>query len=164
MNSDYYVTLLLWIVLPCILWKVTPRNRLREAIATLLFFQMLTWLFSIFLTYFDLYKPPFRLFMHATKINWTMEYLVFPFFAILFQLNFPKNAHYFRRLLYYLFWVGMILSAMFLLGKFSNIVNSDIESIIRGFFNFMVELWLCRQYITWLMDHPDYERLEQNEG
>ncbi|MBM7655888.1 putative membrane protein YqjE [Neobacillus cucumis] len=69
MNSDSYVMLIIWIVLPFILWKVTPRNRLREALATLLFFQMLTWVFSIFLTYFGLYDPPFRLFKNATKIN-----------------------------------------------------------------------------------------------
>lgn len=164
MNSDIYVMLLLWIALPIILWKVTPRNRLREVIATLLFFQMLTWSVSIFLTYCGLYEPPFRLFKHATKINWTMEYIVFPFFSVLFQLKFPKNANFFRRLLHYLLWVSMILLAMVLLGKISNIVNSNIESLIRSFFNFIIELWLCRQYILWFMDHPNYERLEQNEG
>jgi hypothetical protein len=58
MNLDVYLMLLLWIILPLIFWKVIPRNRLREAIATLLFFQMLTWLFSIFLTYFGLNEPP----------------------------------------------------------------------------------------------------------
>ncbi|WP_412759027.1 CBO0543 family protein [Neobacillus cucumis] len=138
MYSDSYVMLILWIVLPFILWKVTPRNRLREVIATLLFFQMLTWLFSIFLTYFGLYEPPFRLFKNATKINWTMEYLVFPFFSVLFQLKFPKNEYFFRRLSHYLFWVGMILLAMILLGKISNIVNSNMESLIRSFFNFIM--------------------------
>lgn len=163
MNSDFYVMLLLWIALPFILWKVTPQNRLREVVATLLFFQMLTWLFSIFLTYFSLYEPPFRLFKHATKVNWTMEYIVFPFFSVLFQLKFPKNAPFFRRLLHYLFWVCMILLAMVLLGKISNIVNSNIESLIRSFFNFIIELWVCRQYILWFMEHPNFERLEQNE-
>lgn len=93
-----------------------------------------------------------------------MEYLVFPFFSVLFQLKYPKNAHFFKRLSHYLFWVGMILLAMILLGKISNIVNSNMESLIRSFFNFIIELWLCRQYILWFMDHPDFERLEQNEG
>lgn len=164
MNSDLYLILSLWIILPFVLWKVIPRNRLREAIATLLFFQMLTWLLSIFLIYFGLYEPPFRIFGNATKINWTMEYLVFPFFAVLFQLRFPKEAHFIKRLLHYLFWVGCILSAMFLLGTISNIVNSNIESLIRSFFNFIIELWLCRKYILWFMDSPDYERFETNEG
>ncbi|WP_066254537.1 CBO0543 family protein [Neobacillus drentensis] len=102
MNSDLYVTLILWLLLPFLLWKLIPRNRLREAIATLLFFQMLTWLISIFLTYFGFLEPPFRLFKHATKINWTMEYLVFPFFAVLFQLKFPKNELFLRRVFHYL--------------------------------------------------------------
>ncbi|WP_407921224.1 CBO0543 family protein [Bacillus salipaludis] len=91
----------MWIIFPISIWKVIPRNRLREAIATLLLFQMLTWLFSIYLTYFGLLESPVRIFKHATKINFTMEYLAYPFFALLFQLKFPKNAHFIRRVLHY---------------------------------------------------------------
>ncbi|WP_272495845.1 hypothetical protein [Bacillus pinisoli] len=42
MTLDYYVIILIWVVFPLILWKVTPRNRLREAIGAFLFFHMLT--------------------------------------------------------------------------------------------------------------------------
>lgn len=163
MKSDYIVLLLLWIILPIILWKVIPRNRLREAIATLLFFQMLTWLFSIYLTYFGFLESPIRIFKHATKINFTMECLVFPFFAVLFQLKFPTHANFIRRMLHYLFWIGIILSFMFLLGKFTNIMRIGMENIIRSFFNFIIELWICRRFVLWIMAHPDYERLEINE-
>lgn len=162
MNSNLYVMLLLWIVLPLILWKATPRNRLREVIAVLLFFQMLTWSFSIFLTYIGLYEPPYRLFKQATKINWTMEYLVFPFFAVLFQINFPLKASFLRRLFHYLIWVGIIIFAMFLLGKFTNIVTMKSGSLIRSFLNFIIELWICRRYVLWVMTHPKYVRTKTN--
>ncbi|WP_077210838.1 CBO0543 family protein [Bacillus dakarensis] len=97
MELDYGVLIILWIIMPIVLWNVIPRDRLREAIAVFLFFQMLTWLFSIGLTYAELLNAPVRFFKHATKINFTMEYLVFPTIAILFQLSFPKKANFIRR-------------------------------------------------------------------
>ncbi|MEH7237640.1 CBO0543 family protein [Bacillus sp. JJ1562] len=155
MKFDYYILILIWITFPVVLWKVIPRERLRESIATFLFFQMLTWLFSIGLTYTGLLEAPVRLFKHATKINFTMEFLIFPTIAVLFQLNFPKKAYFTKRLLYYLLWVGIILSFMLLLGTFTNIMVVKWDNLIRSFFNFLIELWLCRRYVMWMTKHPE---------
>ncbi|MED4014561.1 CBO0543 family protein [Sutcliffiella cohnii] len=154
MNFDYLVLIMLWIILPIILWKVIPRHRLREALAALLFFQMLTWVFSIGLTYAGLLEAPVRFFKEATKINFTMEYLVFPTAAVLFQLSFPHKARYFRRLVHYLLWVGIILSFMALIGTFTNIMDIKWDNLVRSFFNFLIELWLCRRYVLWVMNQP----------
>ncbi|MEH7381303.1 CBO0543 family protein [Bacillus sp. JJ1533] len=154
MNFDYYVLILFWLVLPVVLWRRVPANRLREAIATFLFFQMLTWVFSIGLTYAGLLESPVRFFKHATKISFTMEFFVFPSIAVFFQLSFPKNASYKRRSLHYLLWVGIILLIMLLLDAFTNIMSVTKDSLIRSFFNFLIELWLCRQYVLWVIDQP----------
>lgn len=154
MNYDYYVLALLWIILPIILWKVVPRERMREAIAAFLFFQMLTWLFSIGLTYAGLLEAPIRFFKDATRINFTLEFLVFPTIAVLFQLSFPKRAKFSSRLLHYLLWVGITLSFMFLLGTFTNIMKVKVDNLIRSFFNFLIEFWLCRHYVLWIMKQP----------
>ena len=161
MKFDYFVMILLWIVLPFVLWKMVPRYRLREALATFLFFQMLTWLFSIGLTYSGLLESPIRIFKHATKINFAMEYLVFPTVAVLFQMRFPPNSNFRRRLLHYLFWVGVILSFMLVVGKFTNIMDVKLDNLIRSFFNFIIELWICRQYVLWIMQQPNLKRIYQ---
>ncbi|WP_369679962.1 CBO0543 family protein [Bacillus sp. FJAT-45066] len=127
---------------------------MREVVATFLFFQMLTWLFSIGLTNAGLLEAPVRFFKDATTINFTMEYLAFPTAAVLFQLYFPINAKFLRRLVHYLLWVGVILSFMILIGTFTNIMNIKIDNLIRSFFNFTIELWLCRRYVVWLFKQP----------
>lgn len=159
MSFDYYVIILLWMVFPIILWKVTPRNRLREAIASFLFFHTLTWLFSMGLTYAGLLESPIRLFKYATKINFTMEYLVFPTFAVMSQMRFPKDANFSRRLLHYLFWVGSILSFMFVIGTFTNIMDVKWDNLVRSFFNFLIELWLCRYYVLWLIEKIEVKKV-----
>lgn len=159
MNYNYYVLIGLWVVLPIILLKVVPRDRVREAMATFMFFQMLTWLFAIGLTYAGLLEAPVRFLKHATKISFTMEYLVFPTAAVLFQLKFPVESNFMRRLLHYLFWVGIILSFMFLLGKFTDIMDVKTDNLIRSFFNFLIELWLCRRYVCWLLSGKELEKV-----
>ncbi len=152
LNVDYFVLLLLWIIFPFILYKMVPRNRLREAIVTFLFFQMLTWLFSIGLSYTNTLESPIRLFKYATKLNFTMEYLVFPALAVGFQLKFPNHSNYPRRLLHYLLWVGIIVSFIYLIGKFTDIMDVNNNHLIMSFFNFIIELWLSRQYVLWIIN------------
>jgi hypothetical protein len=159
MDYNHYVLIGLWVVLPIVLYIVVPRDRIREAMATFMFFQMLTWLFAIGLTYAGLLEAPVRIFKHATKISFTMEYLVFPTAAVLFQLNFPENPRFVRRLLHYLFWVGIILLFMFVLGKFTDIMDVKIDNLIRSFFNFLIEIWLCRRYVCWLLGGKELEKV-----
>lgn len=124
---------------------------------------MLTWLFSIGLTYFGLLEAPVRLFKHATKINFTMEYMVFPTAAVLFQLYFPSGVSIIRRFVHYLIWVGIILFVMYLLGTFTTIMTVKIDNLIRSFFNFMIELWLCRRYVLWMLNQQGSLRAEAHD-
>jgi hypothetical protein len=159
MNFNYFVLIILWVILPMVLWKSVPRNRLREAIATFLLFQMLTWLFSIGLTYVGLLESPIRFLKYATKVNFTMEYIVFPTVAVLFQLKFPNKANFVRGLLHYLQWIGIILTFMLLIGFFTDIMVVKMDNLIRSFFNFLIELWLCRRYVLWLIKQPELAKV-----
>jgi hypothetical protein len=160
MSINSLATLLLWIILPTVLLIVVPRNRLRESIAVFLFFQMLTWVFSIGLTYFGLLKSPYRIFETATKINFTSEFLVFPTAAVLFQLWYPDDSGKLRRVFHYALSVGGILLFMYLLGSFTKLMAIKPDNLIRSAFNFTIELWLCRKYIVWLMISPNTSKME----
>lgn len=150
MNINLITVILLWTILPTMLWLIIPKNRLREAIAAFMFFQMLSWLLSIALTAAGYLESPFRIFMYATKISFTMEYLVYPTLCVLFQLSFPKKATYLRRSGHYLLWIGITLSVMYVIGNFTDLLTLNGEVLIRGFFNFLIVLWLVRQYIVWM--------------
>lgn len=150
MNTNIIAAILLWTVLPAMLWLIVPKYRLREAIATFMFFQMLSWLFSIALTAAGYLESPFRIFAYATKIGFTMEYLVYPSLAVFFQLSFPEKANYLRRSCHYLLWISMILLVMYVIGRFTDLLTLNEETLIRGFFNFLIVLWLVRQYILWM--------------
>jgi hypothetical protein len=160
MSINLIATLLLWIILPIVLLIVVPRHRLRESIAVFLFFQMLTWLLSIYLTYFGLLTSPYRIFETATKINFTSEFLVFPTAAVFFQLWYPDSSGRLRRIIHYTISVGGILLFMYLLGSITKLMTIKPDNLIRSAFNFTFELWLCRKYIVWLMNNPEASKME----
>lgn len=164
MTFDYIVLLVLWIILPIVLYIIVPRHRIREFLAVFLFFQTLTWLFSIGLTYFEFLESPVREFKFATQINFTVEYLVFPTAAVMFQRWFPNGSGKLRRSIHYLLSVGGILFFMFLLGTFTNIMEIKLDNLIRSAFNFTFELWLCRKYIVWLMKQVTLQKEMRVDG
>lgn len=151
MSIDKIVILILWILLPLTLILIVPRDRIREAVAAFFFFQTLTWVFSIGLSYFGFLTSPVRLFEEATKISFTSEYLVFPTAAVLFQLYYPSGSSKVKRVFHYVLSVGGILLFMYLLGSFTKIMTVKVDNLIRSAFNFTIELWLCRKYMVWLM-------------
>jgi hypothetical protein len=152
MTFDYGVLLGLWVVLPLLLLVVIPRSRVREFLVVLIFFQSLTWIVSIVLTAFGLLSSPVLEFGKATKINFTMEYLVFPVAAVLFHRWYPIGLGKVRQVLHYIISVAGILLFMFLIGRYTHIMKIEIGNLIRSGINFMFELWLCRKYMVWLLE------------
>ncbi|QOY38401.1 CBO0543 family protein [Anaerobacillus isosaccharinicus] len=151
MTNEQIVLFVLWITLPVILYKVIPKSRRREMVAVFLFFQTLTWIFSITLTYFGLLSAPVREFPDATKVNFSLEYIAFPTAAVLFQLWYPENKGKVRRTVHYIVTVAGILFFMLIVGELTELMSVNIDNLIRSFCNFTIELLLVRRYIVWFM-------------
>ena len=92
MTLERAVLIGIWITFPILLICFVPKDRVREMIAVFMFFQTLTWVFSLGLTYFDLLSAPIREFPNAKKVNFTVEYMVFPTIAVFFQLYSLKDT------------------------------------------------------------------------
>jgi hypothetical protein len=148
MSIEFVVIVAIWITFPFLLYYSVPRDRVRELIAVFLFFQMLTWLFSIVMTEFGVLSAPIREFPEATKINFTFEYLVFPTIAVLFQRWYPENGGKVRRGIHYLYTVGGIIGFMFIIGKTTDLMDAKPQT---SGINFVFELMLLRSYIVWMV-------------
>lgn len=151
MTNEQIVLFVLWITLPVILYKVIPKSRRREMVAVFLFFQTLTWIFSIALTYFGLLSAPVREFPDATKVNFSLEYIAFPTAAVLFQLWYPENKKMVRRTVHYVVTVAGILLFMVIVGELTDLMKIKVDNLIRSSCNFTIELLLVRRYIVWFM-------------
>ena len=73
MTLDLVVLIGIWVIFPILLICFVPKYRVREMVAVFMFFQTLTWVFSIGLTYFDLLSAPIREFLNSTKVNFTLK-------------------------------------------------------------------------------------------
>lgn len=152
MTVDQLTLLFIWTIFPLLLLIFVPKDRVRELIAVFLFFQTLTWLFSIVLTHYDLLGAGTLEFPNATKVNFSLEYIVFPTIAVFFQLYFPEQKATYLKIVYYLCFVFLSLTTLILVSVFTNLISSTVNGVIRGFFNFLIELILCRKFIVWFLE------------
>ncbi|MCM3763685.1 CBO0543 family protein [Neobacillus niacini] len=165
MSFDYFIIVMIWVISIITLFLAIPKARIREFVAVFLFFQALTWMFSITLTAFGLLSTEVRLFEHATKISFTSEFAFYPTLAVVFHRFYPEKAGKRKVILHYLLFVGIILLYMYLLDKFTGIMNGEItEQLIRTFFNFIFEFWLLRQYMVWFMRSMSSQAHHVSEG
>lgn len=152
MSLGFWVVLVSWIASAIILYLVIPRSRVREFIAVILFFQMVTWLFSITLCAFGVLSSSVRIFDWATKISFTAEFIVYPTAAVIFHRWFPEHGGKIRVFSHYMLCLGGILLYL-LIQKYSSIYIFKMEMLIPYSFNFLFELWVCRRYMVWLMQN-----------
>jgi hypothetical protein len=151
LTIEQLVLATIWLSCILILFFVVPRQRVRELVAVFLFFQTLTWLFSIALSYHGLLYAPVREFPDATKISFTLEYIAFPSAAVFFQLWYPEKSGKIRRTVHYGLTVGGILLFMLVVGSITELMTIKVDNLIRSFCNFTLELLICRRYIVWFM-------------
>lgn len=151
MTIDQITLLFLWILFPLLLLIFVPKDRIRELIAVFLLFHALTWSFSIVLTHYGLLQAGTLEFPHATKINFSLEYIVYPSIAVFFQLWFPEHRCRRLKALYYLCFVLLILSIIILVSIFTNLIFLTVSGMISSFFNFLIEFVLCRKFIQWFL-------------
>ncbi|QOR67848.1 hypothetical protein IM538_06865 [Cytobacillus suaedae] len=148
MSNELAVIIAIWVIFPIILYFAVPRERIREMIAVFLFFQMLTWLFSIVMTKFGVLSAPIREFPEATKINFSSEYIVFPTAAVFFQRWYPENGGKIKKAIHYLYSVGGIILFLLIIGRTTDLMNAKPQT---SAINFLFELMLCRSYIVWML-------------
>ncbi|WP_372439908.1 CBO0543 family protein [Priestia endophytica] len=66
-----------------------------------LFAQTLSWVYIFYSVYFKRVEFPFREFPYATKLSFSLYYMIYPAFAMSFELTYPKSKSGVRIILHY---------------------------------------------------------------
>lgn len=122
MSKDLLILAFSWIVSIIILLNVS-KGRVRLTQITFIFSQSLAWLFEYILVFIDLVRFPYREFKIATKMSFSLYYLVFPTVVALFIHLYPKQSSKGKVLLYYLLFSMVIPTYTFLADKYSNLIQ-----------------------------------------
>jgi hypothetical protein len=105
MRKEVLILIISWVsVIIIYLWKV-PRHLKGKAQITFLFGQAISWVYIFYSVYFKRIEFPFREFPYATKLSFSLHYMVYPAFAMFFEVTYPKSKNAIRIFIHYVLFV-----------------------------------------------------------
>ncbi len=126
MNKELVILLLSWIVCLFLLIKFIPKKKKRYYQIIFLFAHATAWIFQLIQVNMKLISFPYREFEQATKMSFSLYYLVLPTFAVFFILYYPEKKNWIRVWIHYLIFSNGMHLYMFLIERSSDLVH-DID-------------------------------------
>jgi hypothetical protein len=138
-----------WLVSILLLLKFVPKESKRTAHITFLFSQAITWLYQYIQLVFGLLEFPFREFPAATKMSFSLPYIVYPTFGVFFILLYPKENNRMRIFLHYLLFAFAIPTVTYLIEKYSSIFHFKKWDFFTSVFIDLFILYLIKKFVFW---------------
>lgn len=120
MSREFFILACSWVISLVTLLSIS-KGKTRLIQISYLFTQALAWLFEFILVLFRLVEFPYREFKIATKMSFSLYYLIFPIVGVLFIQFYPKQPTKLKVLLYYLLISMVIPTYTSLAERYSNL-------------------------------------------
>ena len=139
-----------WIVTAILFILFIPRKKLREAFLVYKFKMFITWIFGLIVVQLGLIKYPSRLFFkQTTKTSFTFEFFVYPAICAIFNINYPKKTNSFLKLLYYVFFAGMITVFEVFAVKYTKLIRYPKWKWYWSFITLWLTFYISHIYYRW---------------
>jgi hypothetical protein len=84
-----------------------PKQKYRQSSFIFFFTQMPAWIFGLLVVEAGLIEYPVREMHKANATSFTFEYLVLPIICIFFNLYYPENKGFYKKIHYYITTMGI---------------------------------------------------------
>ncbi|YCA45064.1 hypothetical protein M1E11_07745 [Bacillus sp. JZ8] len=148
MKKEVVILVISWLVVIILYINKVPRDVKGKAHISFLFAQTLSWIYIFYSVYFKHIEFPFREFPYATKLSFSLHYMIYPAFAMCFELTYPKSKSVARIILHYVLFVGMTELYAFLIGHYTELA----KPLKCGYLNIMIYavlLLITHHFVSW---------------
>ncbi|MFD2442834.1 CBO0543 family protein [Bacillus sp. CGMCC 1.16607] len=113
-----------YIIVTFLLIKFVPKNKIRHALVSFLFKQVITWFFGLLVVEKNLIKYPYRpFFKKANKASFCFEYYIYPALCVIFNIYYPERGNYFIKTLYFFCHTSVITGLEILALKYTKLIR-----------------------------------------
>ncbi|WP_078428392.1 CBO0543 family protein [Alkalihalobacterium alkalinitrilicum] len=146
--SSTVITILLLLV-------YVPRTKVRQALVSLLFHQVITWYFGLLVVEKGLVQYPYRYyFKKSNKSSFIFEYLIFPALAVLFNLYYPEQQTFLKKSLYYFKYTAVVTFFEIIAVKFTDLIRYKNWAWYWSFMTIGVSYYISHAFYRWFMKEP----------
>ena len=149
MNKELFIIVACWICALIILIFVIPREKRRYYQIIFLFGQAFAWLFEYIQVVFHLVEFPYREFEYATKMSFSLHYIILPTFAIGFILLYPIDKSRKRIFIHYLIFGVALPTFTLILNQTSDLIHFNKWNwFLSVLINFLI-LFVVKKFSVW---------------
>jgi hypothetical protein len=149
MNKELIILVISWIVVVVCLVKFVPKEKVGVAHITFLFAQAFAWVFEYLQVRFHLVEFPFREFEYASKMSFTLHYLISPANAVFFMILYPKHKDRKQLAVYYGLF-GLILPAYaFWIERYSSLMEYKKWNWLAAYIVNVAALYIIKKFVFW---------------
>ncbi|WP_110111808.1 CBO0543 family protein [Bacillus sp. CGMCC 1.16541] len=152
MIIDRWILIVILLFSVVLLFLFVPRKKVRDAVIIAIFLQFITWPAGLLAVEMEWIHYPVQLFPKENQFNrssFTFEFFLFPVVAILFSIYYPKQASWWRIMLYTIGFVGAFTLIEVIVEQTTNLVQYDEWKWYWTFISVTIALLLNHIYYRW---------------
>lgn len=148
MKKEIIILICSWIVVISLyLWKIPAPLKGRAQMA-FLFGQAIAWIYVFLSVYFKRVKFPFREFPYATNLSFFLHYLIYPAFAMFFEVTYPSSSSRTKVIFHYILFVIIANLYAFFIGHYTELAK-PLKNELLNIPIFAFLLFVAHQFNKW---------------
>lgn len=138
-----------WLVSFLILVIFIPQKNIRMYLVTFLFTSTIAWIYEYFQLMMGFLEFPWREFSKATKMSFTLHYIVYPTFAVLF-IRSISNLNRERIIIVKIIIFSILISIFtYAISTFSSLIEYRNWNFLIGVISNIIILYIVKRFVFW---------------
>lgn len=149
MTKEILILIFSWLISISLMLKYIPKESKRTAHITFLFVSTVTWIYEYIQLLMGLVEFPFREFNVATKMSFSLYYLVYPTFGVFFITLYPLEKGKLRIIIHFFIFAIAITTFSFFIEKYSSLIFFKKWNWFPSIFSNLIILYIVKKFIFW---------------
>lgn len=149
MIKEILILIFSWLISISLMLKFIPKESKRTAHITFLFVSTISWIYEYIQLLIGLVEFPFREFNVATKMSFSLYYLVYPTFGVFFITLYPMEKVKLRIFIHFFVFAIAITTYSFFIEKYSSLIFFKKWNWFASFFSNLIILYIVKKFVYW---------------
>ncbi|WP_305730668.1 CBO0543 family protein [Bacillus sp. sid0103] len=138
-----------WLISISLLLKFIPKESKRTAHITFLFVSTITWIYEYIQLLTGLVEFPFREFNVASKMSFSLYYILYPTFGVFFIILYPMEKGKLRIFIHFFVFAIAISTFSFFIEKYSSLIYFKKWNWFSSLISTLIILYIVKKFVFW---------------
>lgn len=149
MMKEILILFFSWLISISLLLKFIPKESKRTAHITFLFVSTITWIYEYIQLLTGLVEFPFREFNVASKMSFSLYYILYPTFGVFFIILYPMEKGKLRIFIHFFVFAIAISTFSFFIEKYSSLIYFKKWNWFSSLISTLIILYIVKKFVFW---------------